>query len=43
LQQAPETSANALCAAILKTAHEYAGAEENDLTALALMRHVPKA
>jgi len=42
LEKAPESSANALCAGILKAAHEYAGAEENDLTALALMRHPAK-
>jgi serine phosphatase RsbU (regulator of sigma subunit) len=38
LQKAPESSANGLCAGILKAAHEYAGVEENDLTAMALMR-----
>jgi serine phosphatase RsbU (regulator of sigma subunit) len=42
-QKAPESSANALCAGILKAAHEYAGAEENDFTAMALMRHAPQA
>jgi serine phosphatase RsbU (regulator of sigma subunit) len=43
LQQAPETTANNLCAGILKAAHEYAGAQENDLTALALIRRPAKA
>jgi serine phosphatase RsbU (regulator of sigma subunit) len=38
-QQAPESSANALCAGILKAAHEFGGKEEDDLTALALLRH----
>jgi serine phosphatase RsbU (regulator of sigma subunit) len=43
LQKAPESNAKALCAGILKTAHEYAGTEENDFTAMALMRRVPQA
>jgi len=44
LQQAAGSTAHDLCAGILKAAHEFAGAtEDNDLTALALLRAASKA